>query len=737
MRGKRGAGHREEEKRVEEPPAQGQNLGDLDLDDDDEEVSSQDAMPSGSELGSEDVLEGPLSSDDGDGEEGGQEGPRQYDPAQDAEDDAAIEHALQEYLRATQNLRAQGPGYSAPSSSDDDEDGHQVKKIGSHQAGLNLPQQPRIAGANRSRRRGDRKNKDAEASKHLSGALGSGAEGLQGEGHGGSDGHEGHRGSEGIKGHGGSEGQGGSDDDDDGNQGRPLDPGSDSSEDERENRNTVGNVPLWWYKDEDHIGYDKDGRKIVKKGRGDRLDALLQRNDSKKAMRTIYDEYNDEEVVLSKDELRMIMAIRKGQFPHVEVNPYEPYVDWFTRDQEKMPINGAPEPKRRFVPSKHEEQKIVKLVRAIRKGWLKTEAQKERPEEPPVYLMWGDDGLAGQEGVAKTATGLTYIPPAKPKLPGHAESYNPPAEYIPTEEEVAGYAMLDPEDRPKLVPRKHNSLREVPAYSRLINDIFERCLDLYLCPRVRRKRLHVDPESLVPKLPKPADLQPFPTTLAMRYEGHKGKVRSIVPDASGQWLLSGSDDGTAKMWEVRTGRCTQTWDLGSPVASVAWCPAAGMKIVSAVAGNTISLLPSSAGSEEEEVAGAQAIESALDAAAANQQAAIAAGTTPLATWSRRAGGGIDVTHKFQVKHVAWHSRGDYFSTVAPAGNTQAVLVHQLSKGATQNPFRKNRGRVQRVAFHPTKPFFFVASQNHVRIYNLAKQVCVFMCVCMRVSRCAT
>mmetsp|Transcript_26073 Transcript_26073/g.70597 ORF Transcript_26073/g.70597 Transcript_26073/m.70597 type:complete len:593 (+) Transcript_26073:13-1791(+) len=454
---------------------------------------------------------------------------------------------------------------------------------------------------------------------------------------------------------------------------------------------------------------------------GDRLDALLQRNDSKKAMRTIYDEYNDEEVVLSKDELRMIMAIRKGQFPHVEVNPYEPYVDWFTRDQEKMPINGAPEPKRRFVPSKHEEQKIVKLVRAIRKGWLKTEAQKERPEEPPVYLMWGDDGLAGEEGVAKTATGLSYIPPAKPKLPGHAESYNPPAEYVPTEEEVAGYAMLDPEDRPKFVPCKHNSLREVPAYSRFINDIFERCLDLYLCPRVRRKRLHVDPDSLVPKLPKPADLQPFPTTLAMRYEGHKGKVRSIAPDASGQWLLSGSDDGTAKMWEVCTGRCTQTWDLGSPVASVAWCPAAGMKIVSVVAGNTISLLPSSAGSEEEEAAGVQAIEGALEAAAANQQAAIAAGTTPLATWSKRADGGIDITHKFQVKHVAWHSRGDYFSTVAPAGNTQAVLVHQLSKGATQNPFRKNRGRVQRVAFHPTKPFFFVASQNHVRIYNLAKQ----------------
>ncbi len=54
-------------------------------------------------------------------------------------------------------------------------------------------------------------------------------------------------------------------------------------------------------------------------------------------------------------------------------------------------------------------------------------------------------------------------------------------------------------------------------------------------------------------------------------------------------------------------------------------------------------------------------------------------------------------------------------------DVQAVLVHQLSKQATQNPFRKNRGRVVRTAFHPSKPFFFVATQNHVRIYNLAKQ----------------
>jgi ribosome biogenesis protein ERB1 len=52
---------------------------------------------------------------------------------------------------------------------------------------------------------------------------------------------------------------------------------------------------------------------------------------------------------------------------------------------------------------------------------------------------------------------------------------------------------------------------------------------------------------------------------------------------------------------------------------------------------------------------------------------------------------------------------------------QAVLMHQLSRRASQNPFRKNGGRVAALAFHPAKPFFFVGGRNSVRVYNLAKQ----------------
>eukprot|EP00741_Cyanophora_paradoxa_P025455 tig00000382_g24573.t1 len=74
-----------------------------------------------------------------------------------------------------------------------------------------------------------------------------------------------------------------------------------------------------------------------------------------------------------------------------------------------------------------------------------------------------------------------HIPAPKPKLPGHAESYNPPEEYIPTPEE------LD-----------------------FIKERFERCLDLYLCPRVRRNRVRpprppppAEPSRDEPSLPAP------------------------------------------------------------------------------------------------------------------------------------------------------------------------------------------------------------------------------------------
>ena len=78
---------------------------------------------------------------------------------------------------------------------------------------------------------------------------------------------------------------------------------------------------------------------------------------------------------------------------------------------------------------------------------------------------------------------------------------------------------MDPADRPygHFIPKKFNNLRSVGAYEHSVKERFERCLDLYLCPRAMKRRLNIDPESLVPQLPKASDLRPFPTTKCIKY----------------------------------------------------------------------------------------------------------------------------------------------------------------------------------------------------------------------------
>lgn len=124
--------------------------------------------------------------------------------------------------------------------------------------------------------------------------------------------------------------------------------------------------------------------------------------------------------------------------------------------------------------------------------------------------------------------------------------------------------------------------------------------------RVRKKRMFIDPKTLIPKLPKPQDLQPFPQTLALRFTGHTSRVRSISPHPSGQWLASGSDDGTVRLWEVATGRCCSKWQLGEAVYSVSWCPNPALQLLGAAVGKKVVLLVSGVGGDAVDAAAKQA-----------------------------------------------------------------------------------------------------------------------------------
>lgn len=484
---------------------------------------------------------------------------------------------------------------------------------------------------------------------------------------------------------------------------------SDSSEDEVAPRNTIGEVPLEWYKEEEHIGYDISGKKIRKHARKDKIDSFLAGVDDSKNWRKIYDDYNDEEVELTKEETKLIRRLLKGKTPHAEVDPYAPYVDWFEWKDKGHPLSNAPEPKRRFVPSKWEQKKVVKYVRAIRKGWIKFDKPKEEPE---FYLLWGDDSNAAET----KRQGLSYIPAPKPKLPGHEESYNPSIEYIPTQEEINAYQLMYEEDRPKFIPKRFESLRSVPAYDNAVKEGFGRCLDLYLCPRARKKRINIDPESLKPKLPSRKDLKPYPSTCYLEYKGHTGPVKSISVEVSGQWLASGSTDGTVRVWEVETGRCLRVWNVGEAVQHVAWNPLIELPILAVSAGHDVILLNTGLGDAEEDLRIKELLR--VDKTALTDDAG---DNTSMVSWAKHAElDAIRLRHFKAVSTVEWHRKGDYFTTVVPSGDSRAILIHQLSKKHTQNSIRKLHGLPVTSVFHPTRPVLFVSTKKNVRVYDLLK-----------------
>nr|MBE5724382.1 putative ribosome biogenesis protein BOP1-like protein [Cucujiformia] len=221
------------------------------------------------------------------------------------------------------------------------------------------------------------------------------------------------------------------------------------------------------------------------------------------------------------------------------------------------------------------------------------------------------------------------------------------------------------------------------------------------------------------------DFQPFPTTLSIEYTGHTDMVRTISTDKVGQYLLSGSDDGTVRIWEVNTGRCLKIINTDDVVRSVEWCPNAALSLILVASGKNVFLINPHVG----DYLVCSKTDSLLQEAPPTQSIMSERVRTTV-QWSQpeddlhKRGVRIQLTHFKEVNQVTWHGRGDYFATVMPDGQNRSVLISQISQRRSQLPLTKSKGLIQCVLFHPTKPCLFVATQRHVRIYDLVKQTLV-------------
>lgn len=94
------------------------------------------------------------------------------------------------------------------------------------------------------------------------------------------------------------------------------------SSDEEDIRNTVGNVPMKWYDEYDHLGYDWEGKKIPKPEKGDELDNFLKIMEDPDFWRTIKDPQTGRDVVLNEADIDLIVRIQKQKVPDAQFNEY-------------------------------------------------------------------------------------------------------------------------------------------------------------------------------------------------------------------------------------------------------------------------------------------------------------------------------------------------------------------------------------------------------------------------------
>ncbi|KAK4535627.1 hypothetical protein CDCA_CDCA05G1652 [Cyanidium caldarium] len=544
----------------------------------------------------------------------------------------------------------------------------------------------------------------------------------------------------------------------------------------------VGDVPLRWYDGYDHVGYDLEGARIVRKRPPSALERLAG-TEAADDWRVLYDARSGNEIRLNDDQVALLLRLCEGSSAGGGGDVgggTEEVIAW--APSQPHPLDSATESRRRFEPSRHEARQVAYLVRGLREGRIRPmrvllrEREEQRSLRRYHYDLWGGESeeAAADAPLSRAARAhqTRRLPPPKPLPPGHAESYNPPPEYLPTDGEAEAWRKADPEDRLlPFLPRRYASLRQVPAYEHLLRERFERCLDLYLCPRVLKSRERIeDPATLLPPLPDPHELRPFPSADRLRYVDAAAAAATVpsrlravaVYPGSGQWLATAAEDGHVRVFDVMSGCLLQRWNVAEMLCGAGYRPdagsgnAAGGETAAAVAMPVVDVrwIPAAIfGDETAATLDAQSVQhppylvAACDACVVLFAVPLPATTlapdsvddrlTHADTPVGEAPPGVEwqmhddvalgrrfllIRHPQRVRRLEVHHRGDYLSAVVGhhAART-TVYIHQLSRRRSHIPFRKRLSTVQCTAFHPSRPFFFVASQQHIRVYSLTTQ----------------
>jgi ribosome biogenesis protein ERB1 len=102
-----------------------------------------------------------------------------------------------------------------------------------------------------------------------------------------------------------------------------IEPGYDSDDSDAPIKaNTIGNIPLKFYDSYPHIGYDINGKKIMRPAKGEALDALLDSIELPKGWTGLTDPATGKPLNLTQEELETLRRIQMNEVPDDAYDPY-------------------------------------------------------------------------------------------------------------------------------------------------------------------------------------------------------------------------------------------------------------------------------------------------------------------------------------------------------------------------------------------------------------------------------
>lgn len=437
---------------------------------------------------------------------------------------------------------------------------------------------------------------------------------------------------------------------------------SSDSEDEA-SINIVGDIPLEWYDQFHHIGYTATGEKVIPKERPNQIDEIIERSVNPEWYRKFYDRLGGEYKTISKEDLDLIYRIKTGRVALRDFQLHRPFTEKEYPDK-IHPVNSGWVSKTHFQPPKSTLKRVAKIIASIRAG----EFEDKQEEAEESIDIWSND---------------FYVPPqsrrgkSAPKVdkPHSNESYNP----------EGGEVYLD-----------------VPCYPQIVNDVSERCKDLYLCPREEQARLPDAAAEILPELPDPEKLRPYPTAEAIRFVGHTARVRCVDISPSGALLASGSSDGELRIWEVQTGFCLKTYKLNElaqkdlPVLSVAFCPSKERSFLVACCYKYAFVIK---------------LQDDFEFPPESDEIIRFPGEDKIMA--------ISHPRVIEMRQCVFNRTGTFLGLL---GQSRLVFIHNTSTWEYRTPITSAKSFIQAIQFHPTQPQFFVATHHHIFVYDLKERM---------------